>query len=266
MLLSHCHVGPPGHFHRMWSEYQQDWGSPESLGRYVGELGYAKAVAFAPFAQWHDGDPNAWLLDAVKGDDRFIPWATINETGPAAEAMLRQHGPHGIRGIKFHPPIIKVAIDDPALEPFYALAEAWRLPILYHTGPHGWFLSKYRPMLVDEVAQRHPKLPLIIEHLGGEAFVGETFAVMQNNRNVYGGLATCVPKDAGWHVPTETIKKLIATFGAERFIFGADFPYNSVEANREALTTLRTMGLAAADVPLILSGNLERLNEGVSVR
>ena len=111
--------------------------------------------------------------------------------------MLRRYVPLGARGVKFHPPVIKVPINDPSLAEFYSLAESWRLPVLFHTGPHGWQLSAYQPMRVDEVAQRHPKLPLIIEHLGGKAFVRETYAVMQNNRNVYGGLATCLPPDAG---------------------------------------------------------------------
>ena len=48
-------------------------------------------------------------------------------------------------------------------------------------------------------------------------------------------------------------------FGAERFIFGADFPYNSVEENRKALEVLKGMGLSLSDVSLIVSGNLERL-------
>lgn len=263
MILSHCHVGPPGHFKRMWAEYPEEFGLVEQLARYTGELGYDRAVVFAPFQQWIDGDPNAWLLDAVRGDRRFVPWLTLQAGGDAAAGMLRTHGA-GARGVKFHPPLIGVAINDPSLGEFYARAEARRLPILYHTGPHGWFLNRYNPMLVDEVAQRHPKLPLVVEHLGGEAFVHETRAVMQNNRNVYAGLATCLPDDAGWHVPTAAVKRLIEAFGADRFIFGADYPYNSVETNRRAMQVLKDLNLPAADLSLILSGNLERLDGNVS--
>ncbi|MEK7767466.1 MAG: amidohydrolase family protein, partial [bacterium] len=176
---------------------------------------------------------------------------------------LREAAGRGARGVKFHPPVVHLAINDPSLEKFYGVAEALRLPVLYHTGPHGWHLNRYNPLLVDEVAQRHPKLPLIIEHLGGEAFVHETFAVMQNNPNVYGGLATCLPADAGWRVPASRVRELIREFGADRFVFGADFPYNTVETNRRAVEVLKGLDLPHADVSLIVSGNLERLNEGV---
>jgi predicted TIM-barrel fold metal-dependent hydrolase len=194
-----------------------------------------------------------------------VPWITVNGTGELALETLREHGPKGVRGIKFHPAVIRVAINDRGLEPFYGLAERWRLPVLYHTGPHGWELAKYLPLLVDQVAQRHPNLPLIVEHLGGRAFAHETFAVMQNNKNVMGGLATCLTEDAGWHVPAEQIKAMLARFGATRFCFGSDFPYNTAAQVKKSVAVLRSFKLAAADLALILSGNLERLVADVKV-
>ena len=220
---------------------------------------------FAPFRIWFQGDPNAWLLDAVGGDSRLIPWVTVKEPGRPAVEMLQACVPQGARGVKFHPPIARIAVNDPSLADFYSLAEFWRVPVLYHAGPHGWNLEAYRPLKLDEVAQRHPKLPIIVEHLGGQGLVRETYAVMHNNRNVYGGLATCLPPEATWHVAGAEIKELIRAFGAERFVFGADFPYNGVEANRKAAEVLRGLDLPAADLSLILSGNLERLTEGVNV-
>lgn len=261
MILSHCHAGPPGYFRSLEAERTADEGTLEHLARYLGELGYARGAVFAPFKCWFPGDPNVWLLEAVRGDARFVPWVTVNETGAAAATALQAAIRLGARGVKFHPPVVKIAVNDPSLGEFYALAEDHRLPVLYHTGPHGWHLSRYNPLLVDDVAQRHPKLPLIVEHLGGAAFVHETYAVMQNNRNVYGGLATCLPDDASWHVPAERIAALIKEFGADRFVFGADFPYNSVETNRRALEVLKGMGLPHADVSLIASGNLDRVLE-----
>jgi len=266
VILNHCHVGPPAYARRLEGEGTTLDFSLEALGRYVGELGFDRAVVFAPFAQWFDGDPNAWLLDAVRGEPRFIPWVTINGTGPAAAAALAAALRAGARGVKFHPPVIRVAINDPGLEAFYGLAAEARVPVLYHTGTHGWYLNRYHPLLVDEVAQRHPKLPLIIEHLGGMPFLHETEAVLDNNPNVLAGLATCLPPDASWHVPADAVRRLVTGRGADRFVFGADFPYNPVEKNREAIRILGDLNLPAADLPLILSGNLERLDANVAAR
>jgi len=243
----------------MWDQLGQDDGTFEHLHSYLGEMGFGRAVVFAPFHRWFDGDPNAWTLEQAAKDARFIPWVTLQEPGPAAAADLRKLAARGARGVKLHPAIIKTAVDDPALEPVWAVAEEFRLPVLIHTGPHGWHLSKYRPALVDEVAQRHPKLPLIIEHMGGAGLCREAYAVMANSKCTYGGLTTCLNEDATWAVPPDEIRMMIGKFGAERFIFGSDFPWNSVEQNKRALAVLDSFKLPPSDLDLILTGNIERL-------
>lgn len=242
----------------MWDQLGGDDGTFEHLGAYLGETGFERAVVFAPFRQWFDGDPNRWLLDEVAGKEKFIPFITINDMASAA-GDLRAGAGRGARGVKFHPAITKIAVNDPGLDEFYSLAEELRVPVLIHTGPHGWFLSRYRPALVDEVARRYPRLPLVIEHLGGAGLARETFAVMQNSPNTYGGLATCLTADAGWFVPTEEVAFMVKKFGADRFIFGSDFPWNSAENTRKAMEVLRNLKLPRVDLELILSGNMERL-------
>lgn len=258
MILNHCHVGPAGHTHSMWDQKGMDEGTFDHLGTFLGETGFERAVVFAPFQQWFDGDPNKWLLDEVSGNEKYIPFITLREVATALDD-LRLGASRGARGIKFHPAISKIAINDPGLDGFYSLAEEMRMPVLIHTGPHGWFLSKYRPALVDEVARAHPRLPLVIEHIGGAGLVREAYAVMQNSPNTYGGLASCLVEDFGWFVPAEEIAFLVRKFGADRFMFGADFPWNSAENTRKAIKVLGGLKLPRVDLELILSGNMERL-------
>ena len=262
MILNHCHVGPVGHFHSMWDQLGGHDGTFEHLDAYLGETGFERAVVFSPFKQWFEGDPNKWLLDGVEGKEKFIPFITINGVETAL-SDLRGGIKRGAKGVKFHPAITKIAVDEPGLEEFYALAEEMRMPVLIHTGPHGWFLSKYQPILVDEVARRHPKLPIIIEHLGGAGLVRETYAVMQNSANTYGGLASCLTGDSGWHIPAAEIGILVDKFGADRFIFGADFPWNSPENTRKSKEVLHGLKMPRVDLELVLSGNMERLVSSV---
>ena len=77
MMLGHCHLGPPGYVREMWDQCPERYGLPEQLRLYMGGLGFDRAVVFAPFQEWMDGDPNAWLLKTIKGDLRFVPWLTI---------------------------------------------------------------------------------------------------------------------------------------------------------------------------------------------
>lgn len=75
---------------------------------------------------------------------------------------------------------------DPILEPFWAWAEAEDLPVAYHMhpGPPGAPLiglkikpGDGRPLLLDEVLRRHPKLRLYVMHAGWP-FIDEMIAMM----------------------------------------------------------------------------------------
>jgi hypothetical protein len=273
MILGHCHVGPRGYFKRVWGEMREEDGDLEHLGRYLGEMGYEKAVVFPPFGRsaWMnafamEGDPNDWTFRAMAaGDPRFVPWMTLTAVEGAA-ATLRECARRGAKGVKFHPPVTRISPCDPGLEEFYAVAEELRMPVLYHTGPHGWLLDEYRPLVLDRVCQAHPKLPVVIEHVGGTGFIREAWAVMQNNRNAYGGLTSCLVPGMGWQVPVDEAGAMVREFGADRFLFGSDFPYNGARENIKAMEVLKGLGIPPADLALVLSGNLERLMDNVARR
>jgi predicted TIM-barrel fold metal-dependent hydrolase len=268
VILNHCHAGPTAYFKRLSGGKGKEDGSKKKLLAYLKALGYERAVVFAPFKAYFKEDPNAWVLKEFGGDPRFVPWATLNERGLEAASMLSRLGPGQIKGVKWHPPITKIGLDDRELRQFFSLAEYWRLPIVIHTGPHGWDPERYSPKLVTSIARRHPKLPLIIEHLGGQKLASETWRVMELRPNVFGGLTSCLLEEATWHVPAKEIASKIREFGASRFIFGADFPYNSASYNLRSIQVLKSMDLPPSDLELILSGNLEgllrRVDSGIS--
>ncbi len=88
-----------------------------------------------------------------------------------------------------------IASDDPRLEPFYALAEEFDVPVLLHHHGTGARSEKFRislghPEQLEEVLVRHPTLRIYIEQ-SGFPFLDETIALMYRYPNVYG--------DLSWH-------------------------------------------------------------------
>jgi len=67
-----------------------------------------------------------------------------------------------------------MAPDDPALEPYFALAEELDIPVAFHLGPHapgtayfasrGYRAGKGDPLLFEEVLVRHPRLRIYMCH------------------------------------------------------------------------------------------------------
>ncbi len=67
-------------------------------------------------------------------------------------------------GLKFHPEYTKIGAENSAYEPYMKLAEEFNLPCLFHCDANG---SKYSsPEQIYELAKRHPKVPVILAHLG----------------------------------------------------------------------------------------------------
>ena len=88
---------------------------------------------------------------------------------------------------------------DPALEPYFALAEELDIPVGIHTGtsfpgtPYQGYprfrLTLGNPLLLEDLLVRHPKLRVFIAH-GGEPWRRETIALMGMYQQVYMDVGT----------------------------------------------------------------------------
>lgn len=264
MLVNHWHVLPRGTFNKENPEL----GSLEHLTKIIDELGIDKAVLFAPFIYqipegWHCC--NQWLHELIQGKQRFFGFITVDPLDANSIPILEEFAAKGFVGIKFHPPVVKARIDDPKIEPFYAKAEKLNLPIVFHTGVHGWRLNYYRPMLLDKVAQDHPQLKIIVEHMGEFEFFREALAVVRNNPNCYAGITGILHKgeSAGWQASNELTRLLLKdrdwAVSPQRIIYGTDFPYNGFLEIKRDLEIIHSWNLPRADQEGILGENLEKL-------
>lgn len=255
MFINHCHVFPKGIFNKE----KPHSGTIECLEGWMKKLKIEKAVIFALSAG--NIEPNQWLLENLKGKKNLFPFATINPTKKNAAEKLEGYIKQGFVGVKIHPPVMKARIDSPAAEPFYAVAEKSGMPLLFHTGVHGWDLEKYMPILLDKVAQKHPKLSIIIEHSGGTAFFYQALAVLQNNQNCYAGLATVREKRYPFYLPPEYISILLRTLGAKRIIYGTDYPFNNFKTIKEDISIINHWKISEDGKERILGGNISDLVE-----
>lgn len=241
ITVSHCHVGPRGYFSRRgYKGEPEEFGTVDHLMRVMDETGIDRAIAFAPFPFQFEGDQNAWLLKEVENNPRIIPFACLNPTHGGAVEDLQRAVERGARGVKIHPSYAgpRFRIDDPAIDDFYTAAENMRLPLCIHTGVHcGCKLRDCSPLLVDNVAQDHPDLPIVMEHTGGVSQFHDALPVVENNANIHAGLDGCSLLWEGGH---EQLKRLFSSWQVniirplrERVIFSVDFPasfvYRSVE-------------------------------------
>ena len=127
------------------------------------------------------------------------------------------------------------------LFPVYDLAAELGLPVNIH------------PMTnqdVAKVAELFPKLNVIMAHPGDKASYLEKLDLMKSRPNLH--LDLCGTGLFRWGM----LKHGVKTLGAERFLFGSDFPVCNAAMNRAAVLS---ENLKADELELIFSGNFRRL-------
>lgn len=272
MFLNHCHTFPEGAF----GPEKPELGTLPELDRFMREVGLEQVVALAPFWGPHTTEllageePNAWLHRRLKDYPHILGAVAVSPLAPDACEIVRRYIGEGFVGIKTHPPVMGFRIDDPACDPFYALAAELGVFVLFHTGVHGGRLETYQPLLIDNIMDRHPRLKVIIEHMGisggiGRGFFDQAMAVVYNHGSdwrgggVYAGL-TGIAKPQHRQLVADAIREA----GANRAIFGLDWPHLDGHAPAIAryeaeMAVMRSLGLSAAEEALVFGGTLSAL-------
>lgn len=261
MFINHCHVFPEGVIDKFEPNIvDPNIGTIKCLKKWMEELGVNKSIVFALFKHLlPNSHPNKWLLENLKGEKDLFGFAVINPLRKDAAERLKKYIEQGFVGAKIHPPVMRVKINDTRAEPFYEMAEKLEVPLLFHTGVHGWKLKEYLPILLDEIAQNHPRLPIIVEHTGGGAFFNQALAVLQNNQNCYAGIAMIRREDFPWFLSPEQISILLKRIGGTRIIYGADYPFNDVKDLKKDIEMVLNWRISTDEKEKILGGNISNL-------
>ena len=264
MWINHFHPVPEGIFARDCMgliSSDPKAGTFDALKELMDQLGVEKAVTFAPFEWQEPHDGNAWLYEQIKNDDRFLGFITLNPQLPYAVYRLREYVKKGFVGAKIHPPAWYITVNDKKNYRFYETAQDLGVPVIFHTGVHGWYLKNYRPLLLDDVAQDFPELNIIMAHIGGEAFYHEALAVLMNNPKTFGGLESTRESHRGiwWHISPERVNNILTRLGPERLIYGTDWPWKTIDVIKDDLEYIRSFDISDDEKSLILGGNLKRI-------
>jgi uncharacterized protein len=167
-----------------------------------------------------------------------------------------------VKGLKLYPGYEPFYPHDRRLQVVYDLAEEFDVPVMIHSGdtysPRG--KVKYaHPLEVDEVAVDHPKVKIVICHLGNPWLV-DCMEVVYKNANVYAdfsGLILGEFTEAFEDFMEEQIGEVILYAGEPRkFLYGSDWPICSMKSYVEFVRQLK---LSPPDLHAIMYENSRQL-------
>lgn len=125
---------------------------------------------------------------------------------------------NGLSGIKIHPDIQGVDIDDKRLYPLYDAANG-RFPIYFHSGDNRPRYKFSSPDKLAKILREFPKLTVVAAHLGGYMANDEAIEYLRGNDRVWYDTSSAL-----WAMTPERADGIINALGVGHMMFGTDYP------------------------------------------
>lgn len=218
---------------------------------------------FSPAKILHQN--NLWTISMSKKHPQLIPLISIHpEMEGSILYYLKQYIASGAKGIKIHPSVQGFLPDDSRLQSIYEYCNQIEFPIFFHCGLTSEVrinnfsdLEKIMPVI-----DKYRNIPIILGHMA-EGKVNDVLWLAQKFKNVYfdtsiaiSGLL-CIKRvhDYCWQ-DDEVVIDVINKVGADRIIFGSDYPFGSPKHDAYRLIN---MSLSDEYKRLVLGGNAIRI-------
>ena len=169
-------------------------------------------VALRPSRTRHIND---FILEEVAKQPRFFGYGTIHAGMENVCGEVEYIMEKGLRGLKMHPDSQVFAIDDPRLFPVYDMIED-KLPIMFHMGDPRFDYS--HPKRLRKVLDLFPKLQVIAAHFGGYSMHEIAEEELKGKDCFFDVSSSLMFMEEG------VAERYINKYGAERFVYGSDFP------------------------------------------
>lgn len=193
---------------------------------------------------------NEFIAESVKNSDgKFTGLGTLHPDSEDIKGDIEHLLELGLKGVKLHPDIQAFKIDDWRCLKIYELCEKKGLPILIHTGDHRYDYSNPNRML--PVLKIYSSLTFIGAHMGGWSVWDEASEQLAGLDNFY--VDTC---STFAFMKPEKAKELIRRYGADKVLFGTDYPMWSYEDELEFFLSL---GLDESEKKSILNINAKKV-------
>ncbi len=147
---------------------------------------------------------------------KFVGFAAMHADFENMHEELDRAKELGLVGVKFHNDFQKVDIDDPRALPIYREMAKRNMTVLFHAGDNRYDYSA--PERIANVIREVPELRVILSHFGGYRRWSELSCMPSEGNYCFDTSSSLM------FISTDEAMRILERFGAERFMFGTDFP------------------------------------------
>lgn len=191
------------------------------------------------------------FVEGLVSPSRF-GFGTVHVDLPVDE-NLASLARHRITAVKLHPLFQRFALDDRRL---WDILDAFGsdIAVITHVGAGGdaFTNSLSSPAMIAAIAKQFPNLRLMACHFGGYKILDDAEEMLAGADIV---LETSWPPSLTTLRP-ERVRALIKKHGAERIVFGSDWPMTDPAAE---IAAIQGLGLSDHETKLVLGGTMARM-------
>lgn len=155
----------------------------------------------------------------------------------------------GLKGVKLHPDIQQFECDNDRCMEIYRHCEENGLVLLMHTGDYRYDFSN--PNRIIPILNRFRELTFIGAHLAGWSVWQEAYEKLSDYPNLYVDCSSCFG-----FTDREQVFSLMKKYGADRILFGTDYPMWSPE---KEMATFMSLDFTDAEREKMLSLNAKKI-------
>ena len=261
VIDSHTHIFPEHVVDRAMEALGARYGArpvgrptPDGLLRHMDECGVDRAVVLAVATRPDQVESITSWFTGLLAEGRFIPFPSLHPHSTDLEGDVRRVVEAGLRGVKLQPHFQGFSLSDPQFLRMLELIGD-RLVVLMHGGQEIVNIDDVQPTPARLIAlhERFPAVRFVCAHLGAFRYWDEVEQCM---------VGRSVTLDASYVFgicPDERIARIIRAHGADRVVWGSDFPW---QTQAEGLAGIARLGLSENETRQILGGSLRGLLGG----
>lgn len=192
-------------------------GSLEGLLKYSQRAGIERCVVHSVATSPQQVERiNDFIFESVsKHPDRLSGFGTMHQDYEDKLAEVDRCLKMGLKGIKLHPDTQAFNADDERMLEVYDYLQD-KAPVLFHCGDYRYDYS--HPRRIANICKMFPRLTVIGAHFGGYSVWEEAVEYLKPLECLLDTSSSSALMEEGM------FERMIKTYGADRLLFGTDFP------------------------------------------
>lgn len=200
--------------------HKEGVGTADFLLSRAREAGISKCIVHSVATTAHAVTTiNDFIANEQKKHPEFIGFGTMHQDFEDMEAEVNRMISLGLHGVKIHPDMQHVNMDDPRFMNLYEIIEG-RLPIVIHCGDYRTDFSSPERLL--HILKTFPDLKVDGAHFAAWSRFDVGYDVLKDVPNPE--RLFCDASSSLWFLGGRHMVELTRMWGADRIMFGSDYP------------------------------------------